>query len=982
MPGFLAAVGSAIGGYTGAVLIMYAVEIAQVAVLLGTLAYSSAKNSRARRAAREQFNASQVDRLVTTGGTGDAGELVLGRVRKSGFRAFHGSTGADSEKYVLLLTLARHPIDGVEQIYLNDEPVTVDGNGYVLTAPYARTTRSPVWLTSLTGGAPPTLPPGFIDGTLYEESHNDSNTYWVGQVETTAYYVRIRAHLGDENQLSHPDVSADFPGLWGAGHRLRGTAHLQCEFWFDEAAFPSGVPVVSARIRGARCYDPRTGLTAWTENPAIHMAHVALHPEFGKRDALTAAELAHITAAANACDIAHDYGAGPVPLYRSGCVFPFGSPAFDAFDDLAQAMGGRWASAAGELIVEAGVYVAPVLTLTEDDLATAEVEDDGAGDEAKNKVSISVHRARNESFNVVSVTIWDSAQGYKSTPLSPLKAPALISRDGAEIVVPITMPAVPYAAQALHIAGVMMRDARDGLVVELPLKPRAYALELFDRVALDLPAYGWEAKEFIVMSRRWGVGGALMVSLKETAASIYQPDAAFVVGGAAANTALPNPWFVEAPEITNVDSGTDQLLLQSDGTLLSRVLVEWAPINDASVEVIELRWRQFGVEGWRTIKAEPSALRTYVEAAQDGLAITIQLRARNAVAPSDWSLQRSLIVLGKTEPPPPFDVFVVDAMPDGTRELRFGYTTTPTPLDWAGAEVRYVPGNSPSAPWETATKLQEQDTFYTSSPIERNAPLAGLWTFFCRSRDTSKLLSTAKVVVIDLPARRTGNVFDEWVESELGWPGVKVGCVVNGDEQLEAIDATTWDTFLAKWEDGAAVAWNQNPASPITYTVTRDFGTVVSGSVNPEIDAEGDVLVELATSDDGVAWSAFGDGAAAFSTRYVRVRLTVTATIPQPIPLIRAFDWQVNAPLQFEYVNNVDLSALVGDRRIGVGDVRVPISNAYNFIKRVGITIEDGSAGAWTYQRLDNLSTGPRFQFKLNGTLADPAAVDFYVEGL
>jgi hypothetical protein len=50
------------------------------------------------------------------------------------------------------------------------------------------------------------------------------------------------------------------------------------EFWYDETAFPSGLPNVTAIVRGARCFDPRTGATAWTQTPALMMRHVLTHP--------------------------------------------------------------------------------------------------------------------------------------------------------------------------------------------------------------------------------------------------------------------------------------------------------------------------------------------------------------------------------------------------------------------------------------------------------------------------------------------------------------------------------------------------------------------------------------------------------------------------------------------------------------------------------------------------------------------------------
>ena len=165
-------------------------------------------------------------------------------------------------------------------------------------------------------------------------------------------------------------------------------------------------------------------------------------------------------------------------------------------------------------------------------------------------------------------------------------------------------------------------------------------------------------------------------------------------------------------------------------------------------------------------------------------------------------------------------------------------------------------------------------------------------------------------------------------------------------------------------------------------TPVRDFGTVVSGQINSTVDADGTVVQELATSADGTTWSAWGSAAAPFATRYIKLALTVTATGPAPVPVVRQFDYQVNAPIKSEYLNDIVLSSLTGAYRIGVGDVRIPLAGTYAVIKRTSVVIQDSSAGTWTSTRIDQtLTYGPRWQFRLNGTLADPAFVDFFIEG-
>ena len=963
-------------------------------LLVGGLAYSAAKAREAKSRASDAYNAAQVDRNVNVSSAVGARELVLGRVRKGGNVFYKASTGAYQKDLYLAIALAGHEIDAIETIYLNDQEVTLDGSGNVLTAPYLTSTTSSAYgnATGYTYNLPANYVPGSVNG--YEclvtivglvATVSVSGGFITYQVYDTTSAIKITKHLGAAGQVVDADLQAAFGSAWPSTNTVEGVAYLVVRATYSEGAFPNGLPTVTAVMRGAKLYDPRTGLTTWSENPALMLRHVYAHPRFGNAT-VTADEDTRFIAAANACDTSTVYTVGGVAqaaraLYQASIVIPFGTPSRSAFDDLAQAMGGSWAFAGGSLYIKPGVYSAPVLTLTDADLAV--VQRDGAS-ESQSPIKISVHKERAKKFNSVKATIWDQAQDYKQAVLTPLTSSALVTRDGGELVQTVSMPAVGYAPQALHIAGIMMRDARDPLVVDLPFKLRAYPLELFDTVALTLARYGWSAKTFMVLARTWTAQGAVQLTLKETSAAITQMDAGFAAQGFAANTNLPNPWTVAAVGPLTITSGTAELLAQADGTIVSRMRVSWPQVVDAAVVQagkVEVQYRLTTSTGaWTNLVVSGEETQVIASDVLDGASYIVRARARTTLAIGDWCVQVQHVVVGKTQPPPPFDVFTVMSQPDGTRQYNFAYSPGNSPVDWLGAEIRYTPGTVGSPDWATMTPLQDDATYYTSSPVELNAPLSGAWTFACKSLDTTGNASTYLVRSLTLPDRRLGNVFDEFYEGAEGWLGIKTSCHVQ-DGGLEADDTTTWATLPSTW--ATWTRWNMSPTSPISYdTPVRDFGTVVSGQINSTVDADGTVVQELATSADGTTWSAWGSAAAPFATRYLKLRLTVTATGPAPVPVVRQFDYQVNAPIKSEYLNDIVLSSLTGSYRIGVGDVRIPLGGTYAVIKRTSVVIQDSSAGTWTSTRIDQtLTHGPRWQFRLNGTLADPAFVDFFIEG-
>lgn len=735
----VSAIGTAIGGAAGAFLIMNAAAIATGLMMAVGLGMSYAQQRKAQKQARDAYNAAQVDRLANVVSTMGPRELVLGRVTKGGYIAFRGSAGENKDRFLFHMVVASHPIDAFEQFFLNGEPVTLDGNGYVQEAPYRQTERvtqrqaaigvgvptddgfgGTIYLpgsvvvtldyvplggvVTVVGNEPTTgafdqkIYSTTLDGqqlTILNTGQGDSLNISYQRTKINLY-ARLRSTLGSGTAVADARTKLLFPTQWTDDHRGQGLATIIAEFIYNETAFPSGIPVVTARIRGAKVYDPRSGLTAWSENPALLARHVYQHPQFGKAD-VSDDEDDRFIAAANACDIVHDYNIGAAvenrPLYVAALVAQLGAPAQEVLSDLAQAMAGRILFAGGELYIKAGVHTAPVMTLTDADLALTSRSDSGSND---GQIVIAAHRERAEKFNTVNLRIWDMGQDYKLVALTPLKGAALITRDGAELARELQLSAVPHAGQAQHIAGVYMRDARDPLTIEAPFKMTAYPIEMLDNVNLTLARYGWVNKTFAVLHRTWQHDrGIIQLTLKETTAAIYTPDAAFLPQGLTDNTRLARPWDIEEPVLGSITSGTGDLSLMSDGTVITRVRVTWAPLTDARVTqggFIDVQWQPAdGSRAWQTVTVDGAESEAYIVGARDLQYIVIRARSRSSVARSDWSLQKTHKVVGKTTPPSRVGTPLL-ATPSGTRML----------LDWPDipdADLAYYEVRLADADW-------------------------------------------------------------------------------------------------------------------------------------------------------------------------------------------------------------------------------------------------------------------------------------------
>lgn len=981
-------------------------------LVLGGLALSANQAKRAKRKARDQYNAQQVDRLVNSASTVAPRELVLGRVRKGGAVFFDASTGNLNTTFVRCIALAGHEIDALEQLWLNDTPVSIDGSGNVLTAPWALARTESAWATGT--GALQNLEhvplsgsvrcfTGTIsgpEGDITEVSATGSALTGAGTEITTVlgatiqyqytaytYHANVRLIQGTDSQAADAELQALFPGQWTSQHRARGVCYLICRFSYNETAFPTGLPLVTATVRGAKVYDPRSGLTAWTDNNALLMRHVYQHPSFGKATP-TAAEDARVEAAADACDTSTAWVVSGVTttaaLYRAGLVVPYGTPARDVLDDLAQAMAGSWAFAGGELYLKAGTWAASVKSLTEADLAV--VVRSGTGQQMQ-AIELTVHRERTAKFNTVNAQIYDQGQNHKLVALTPVTDSALVTRDGATLAQSVDMPAVSFAPQAQHVAGVMMRDARDPLTVTLPFKLTAYPVELFDTVDLTIARYGWSAKTFQVIGRTWAADGRLMLTLKETAASIFTLGASFLPQGGAANTLLPPAWYVAPPGPLTVTSGTGELVLLGDGSIAPRMRVAWPAITDAAVlgdgGGVEVQYRSvLTTDGWSRVTVSGDLNQVVIADVQDATAYVVRARARGARAVSDWCSQVVHTVAGKSAPPSDVATFTIDGD-------RLAWSAV-TDLDLAGYEIRFQYGVNTW--WDSAAPLHEG--LLTASPYTLTRTLQGQVTFLIKAVDTSGNRSAAAASIsTDLGEATLSNIFLSWPQAPGFTDGTIAGGAVSGGELLaDAADAfygadvepfygADTDVFyLAGTYGEMTYTWSISPsaagtlllehsvaASSFTIEYQRDSAAAFYG-------ADADLFYgDNADNFYGTpsAWAVWPGTLELSVSESVNFRITTAAGATQGV--ISTATPKLDVPDVIENFNDVAIAA---------AGTRLAITSSFRSIERVLLAVQtDGNGGISATIEDKNPTLGPLIKVRDAAGTAVIGLVDALVQG-
>lgn len=998
------------GVTTGILVAAYAIT------LVGTMALSSYQKRKAERAAKAQFDAAQVDRLVNLQGTVVPRQLVLGRTRVGGHIFFKTSVGQYKELFIMCVALAEHEIDGIEQIYLNNQPVELNDAGQVITAPYGRSAN--ISANDVLGGVTTTLSHSPISGSVSVTREffggigvTDVTGFTVdGNVLTIteefrpgliyrAYYqysgfnsfVRILKHLGSPDQAADGELVSMLPGTWTPDHRARGVAYLVCHFAYNDGALPSGIPTVTALIRGAKLYDPRDGVTRFAENPALMMRHVMMHPRFGKRTSMRSGEEARIIAAANACDAQISFVSGvPVQMYRAAGVYLEGSPARDVLDDLSQAMAGKWAYAAGELFLRAGVYQMPVMDLTAEDLAVVQTETGGAV--SQSAISINPHQPRNEKVNTVAIRIWDQAANYVETPITPFRADALVAADGAELSQELSMTAVFYAPQAYHIAGILLRDSRDPLSVTLPFKLSAWPLEIFDTVRLTIPHFGWSLKEFMITDRRFHPGAGVVLSMKETSAAIFQWGAGFLPGGYAPNTGLPKPWDIHAPQILSVESGEDQLIIQSDGTLVNSVLVTWAPIADASIlngGTVEVRFRVLPSGDWRSVRVPGDATEARLTGVNDLDVILIIARTANTIAASGWSTQIAHTVIGKTAPPPNVENLTISGSV-------LSWSLPNRVPDLAGFVFRFHYGQN--LDWNSAAPLHEG--LVTESPWEPEMRPGGTVTIMVKAQDTSGNQSFIPgSVIMNLGDPPIANVIEEWDYKVMGWPfdaSESSGwTIVSGDPTADPLDSFYGSDNQAFYGGDTVPFYKEESYAEMVYvTPYLPISSALAGSIMTLVaDVQGvDLRIEYRYAGPGAfygpdddsfygpdadsLYGAAGDwmpwpGQLAVTNDVYQFRVTIGAGATQGI--LKQLVVTVDAP---------DIEEQIDDLAVAVGGTLIPYTKPFTVIKNIQITLQANASSAVTAESTKTPNLSPKVTaYNAAHTSVGGVSVDLIVKG-
>ena len=493
-------------------------------------------------------------------------DFVYGEVRKGGVITFYESSGDDNTYLHQIIALAGHEVHSVDDIYINDQVATFSGN-------FVTTTGS-----------------------------GDSEVDWDSK-------IRIKKYDGsqttaDSDLVSETSATSTFVG--------NGIAYLYVRYEYDQDVFANGLPLITAKIRGKKVYDPRTASTAYSNNAALCIRDF-LTSSYGLSD--NSIDDVDLAAAANECDenVTLD-GGGTEKRYTANGVIKASTPTGSVLEDLVTSCAGTLFWGGGKWKLKAGAYTSPVKTLTLDDL--------------RGPINLSTRVSMRDNFNIVRGTFNDAAQDYITADYPEIKSTAFINQDdGEEVALDLELPFTTSAASAQRLAKLTLFRGREQMTLSADFGLEAMEIEVGDIIAFTNARYGFSAKEFEVVG--WKLSASedagdlrINLTLRETsqAAFDWNAEETAIISN---DSNLPN--ISAGTAITSLTLSGGGSEVQGDGTVINSLLASWTAADSSFVSYYEVELRQTSSANTTTYTTSETSI--LLNPIVDNVSYTVRVRS-------------------------------------------------------------------------------------------------------------------------------------------------------------------------------------------------------------------------------------------------------------------------------------------------------------------------------------------------------------------
>lgn len=510
------------------------------------------------------------------------------------------STGSTKNKFLhMIVPVAGHEITAFDEIYFDDDLLTIDGSGNV-TAP----------------------------------------TKFVGS-------ARILTHLGSSSQTADATLISESDGQWTTDHKLSGVAYLYVRLKFDQDAFPNGRPTIKAVIRGKKIYDPRTTTTAYSNNAALCVLDYLKDSTFGFGAENTEINMDSFIAAANICDENVNLVSSTTEKrYALNGTVPSASTLRQALQDMLTASGGIVYYSAGRWNIKVAAYSTPTVTITDNDL--------------RGPISVTTRHSRRDNFNTVKGVFVSPDDKWQATDYPAVIGSTFVTDDNnISSIFDLTLPFTTSSSMAQRIAKIALYKQRQQQTIELKCLLSAFKIEVGDVIMLTNTRYGFSSKPFEVINYSLAVEGSsdspslgVDLILRETSSAVYDWNAE-ETAIERDNTNLPDYSDVSPPGVTLSDE------LRTVNQDVVTVLIVDLVSTDESANEFEVQFKK-STDTEYTSAGRSTSNRFEILKVEDEVLYNVQARLISALGVRSAYATTSRTIIGKTSDPSDVTNFTIN----------------------------------------------------------------------------------------------------------------------------------------------------------------------------------------------------------------------------------------------------------------------------------------------------------------------------------
>ncbi len=384
-------------------------------------------------------------------------------------------------------------------------------------------------------------------------------------------YVEHEIYLGTDNQSQDALLDQALPS-YENNFNLNGVAYIALRFEYNSEVFGKE-PAVTALVKGKKVYDPRTGSTAYSNNPALCLRDYLINPRYGRGMPSDAVDDVAFSEAANDCD-------QEVTFYTSGTTGKLfecnavlnsddSSSDFEDVQKLQLGMRGFIPYMQGKYSLIIDKARDSVFDFSQDHiLGGIKI----LGETKENKFNRAVLTFPNPEANWQSDNaIWPNADSAEEA--------AYLAEDGEVLELAVELETTTNYYAARDLARILVLRSRNALRCSLNVTSEGFQVISSDIVTVSHPTPGWNQKPFQVEQIALNNDGTCSLQLLEYDPTIYAYESS-PEQSTYPDTNLPDVFSVPPPTAL---TATPDTVTQADGSITAVIAITWTAPDDAFV---------------------------------------------------------------------------------------------------------------------------------------------------------------------------------------------------------------------------------------------------------------------------------------------------------------------------------------------------------------------------------------------------------------